>query len=67
MHPHGCVIGIYSKRKGIFRKYRYHLSITPVFNEKYIFETWFEEVRDCLRETNIVILEREVVLESKKH
>lgn len=44
-------------------KFRYHLS-TPFVDEKYISETWFEEVMDCLTEINKEILEKEKVLKS---
>lgn len=47
-------------------KYRHHLSTTPFVDEKYIFETWFEEVLDCLTEINKEILEKEKVLESTR-
>lgn len=43
-------------------KYRYHLSTTSFFDEEYIFETWFEEVLNCLAEINKEILETERVL-----
>jgi hypothetical protein len=46
-------------------KGRYHLSKTPFLDEKYIFETWFEEVMDCLTEINKEILEKEKVLEEQ--
>ncbi|MFZ2410424.1 MAG: hypothetical protein WAW23_02520 [Candidatus Methanoperedens sp.] len=44
-------------------KFRYHLS-TPFVDEKYISETWFEEVMDCLNEINKEILEKEKFLKS---
>lgn len=47
-------------------KYRYHLSTTRFVDEKYMFETWFEEVLDCLTEINKEILEKEIVLESTR-
>jgi hypothetical protein len=42
-------------------KHRYHLKTTPFVNEKYVSETWFEEVRDCLTEINKEILEKEKI------
>ena len=47
-------------------KYRYHLRLTFKDLEKYISETWFDEVENCLLAINNEILEKENVLDKEK-